>query len=351
MHVTPLCQRLLRLSCWLLSLSTFASQADPDPELVYKLKASVVKVHVATKSGGRGVGTGVVVAQDKVATNCHILAQASGVHISKFGDSISPVKMQADWAHDICLLEFQYLNLPAVNLRPSAQLAYGEPVFSIGFPGGPPKPQTRVGKVRAIYPLQDSVIVRTDATFSMGASGSPLFDQSGTLVGLTTFKSPGRYAYYYSLPVEWVTRLLQKPEGDVSQTTPFWDQPLEKRPYLMQVVQPYMSGDWPALLAVAQQWTDSEPANAEGWFYQASALHGQGMLEMAKAAYQRCLSLRPEHSDGWSGLAMLAKQLGENELQRRAELQLKSLDEQAWLEYQQRMKDDAQVSRPSLVRP
>ena len=37
-------------------------------ELVYQLKASIVKVHVATKSGGHGVGTGVVVGKDLVAT-------------------------------------------------------------------------------------------------------------------------------------------------------------------------------------------------------------------------------------------------------------------------------------------
>ncbi len=53
------------------------SHAEPNSELTYKLKASVTKVHVITKSGGHGVGTGVVVGKDLVATNCHILANAN----------------------------------------------------------------------------------------------------------------------------------------------------------------------------------------------------------------------------------------------------------------------------------
>lgn len=172
--------------------------AEPDHELVYRLKASAVKVHVMTASGGHGIGSGVVVDKDTVATNCHVLANSSGISISKFGDSISPTGMIADWRHDICLLKFQYLELPAVKMASAASLHYGDDVFSIGFPGGPPKPQTISGKVRALYPYDDSLIVRTDAAFVMGSSGSPTFNQAGELVSLSTFKSPGKQAYFYS---------------------------------------------------------------------------------------------------------------------------------------------------------
>lgn len=176
--------------------------AEPDRELVYKLKASIVKVHVITQTGGHGVGTGVVVAKDTVATNCHVLANSNGISISKFGESISPVGMVADWPHDACLLKFQYLELAPVKLASADSLNYGDDVFTIGFPGGPPKPQTIAGKVRALYPYDGGTIVRSDAAFIMGSSGSPTFNQAGELVSLSTFKSPGKHAYFYSIPVE-----------------------------------------------------------------------------------------------------------------------------------------------------
>lgn len=109
------------------------ASAEPNVELTYKLKASVTKVHVITKSGGHGVGTGVVVGKDLVATNCHILANANGVNITKFGDSFAPISLKADWKHDLCILRFQYVDLTPVELGDSEHLSYEQAMFSIGF--------------------------------------------------------------------------------------------------------------------------------------------------------------------------------------------------------------------------
>lgn len=308
------------------------ANAVPDHALVYKLKASVVKVHVITRQGGHGVGTGVVVAPDVVATNCHVLAHAQGVSISKLGDSISPVSMQADWRHDICLLRFQYLNLPAVTVSSAQTLQYGQEVFFIGFPGGPPKPQTNAGKIRALYPFENSIIVRSDAAFIMGASGSPLFNSTGELVALSTFKSPGRQAYFYSVAADWILPLLKTPARPDTQTTisAFWDQPATAQPYLMQVVLPYQNADWPALQQLAEHWTSQEPQTAEAYFYLASAHHGQDQLTQAKQAYLACVRIEPRHVEAWAGLAKLARQSQQMMLEKHAQQQVKKLDEEAY---------------------
>src|SRR6187551_647136 len=159
-------------------VSSHSVAAESVPDLAFKLKGSVTKVHVTTQSGGHGVGTGVVVGKDLVATNCHVLANAGGVKITKFGESYTPEAMRADWKHDICILRFQFLELKPVELGDSETLKYEQPIFSIGFPGGPPKPQSTVGKIKALYPLDDSQVIRTDASFVMGASGSPVFDSA-----------------------------------------------------------------------------------------------------------------------------------------------------------------------------
>lgn len=147
--------------------------------------------------------TGVVVAKDMVATNCHILANANGVNITKFGDSFRTRGIKSRLKHDLCILRFQYLDLKPVELGDSETLHYEQSMFSIGFPGGPPKPQVTFGKIKALYPFDDSVVVRTDASFIMGASGSPVFDEQGKLIAISTFKSPGRGAYFYNIPVKW----------------------------------------------------------------------------------------------------------------------------------------------------
>lgn len=335
MHISEDCKAHFIINlCVGLSLLNAAPSllASPDHALVYTLKASVVKVHTITQQGGQGVGTGVVVAPDIVATNCHVLAHAQGVSISKLGDSISPVSMQADWRHDICLLRFQYLNLPAVTLSSAQTLQYGQEVFFIGFPGGPPKPQTSAGKIRALYPYENSMIVRSDAAFIMGASGSPLFNNAGELIALSTFKSPGRQAYFYSIPADWIPPLMHTQAQTDTQTkiSAFWDQPTTEQPYLMQVVQPYQSSDWPALQQIAEHWIMQEPNTAEAYFYLASAHHGQGRLTQAQQAYLQCVKRQPRHADAWSGLALLARQSQQAELENHAQQQVKQLDADAY---------------------
>lgn len=324
---------------WSLTLISIMAQADPDHELVYRLKASVVKVHVITAAGGHGVGTGVVVDQDTVATNCHVLANSNGISISKFGDSMSPVGLIADWRHDVCLLKFKYLELPPTKLATAASLHYGDEVFTIGFPGGPPKPQTISGKVRALYPYDGSQIVRTDAAFVMGSSGSPTFNQAGELVSLSTFKSPGKHAYFYSVPVEWVQALLTREmsSNTIPETAAFWDAPPADIPFLMQVVQPYQTGDWMLLEQIARAWVEHEPQTAEAHFYLASALHGQGKLHDAQARYERTLALQPAHVDAWSGLALLAQQSQQQALLDQASQHLQRLDSRAWSVLQERL--------------
>jgi serine protease Do len=287
----------------------------PDHDLAFRLKASVAKVHVVTKNGGHGVGTGVVVAKDLVATNCHVLANTTGANITKFGDSFQPVSVKADWKHDLCILRFKFLDLKPVELGDSESIAYEQNIFSIGFPGGPPKPIITNGKIKAIYPIDDSAIVRTDASFIMGASGSPVFNSEGKLIALSTFKSPGHAAYFYNLPVKWIKALLEKPESEEVATfktdeSPFWDAPEESRPFFMRVVLPYQNEKWPELEKIATDWVAKEPKSEEAHFYLGVAQEKLGKLPEAKAQFAEVLKLHPQHSGTLLELGLIAKQEG-----------------------------------------
>jgi serine protease Do len=283
--------------------------AESRNELSFRLKSSVVKVHTATKKGGHGVGTGVAIAKDLVATNCHILANSAGVKISKFGDGFVPVALKADWKHDLCILRFEYADLTPVELGNSENLQYEQDIFSIGFPGGPPKPQYTEGKIKALYSFEDSAIIRTDASFIMGASGSPVFDTEGKLLAISTFKSPGKQAYYYNIPVKWIKDLLKQPDITSMETgiSPFWDAPETSRPFFMRVVLPYQHKKWDELSHIAKLWIEREPTSSEAFYYAAVAEHELGNTNNAKQYYQQALTLRPEHASAATELNCIEK--------------------------------------------
>lgn len=324
--------RLLILSLGIIFVQ-ISLHAAPNNELIFKLKASVVKVHVTTKSGGHGVGTGVVVAKDLIATNCHVIANATGVKITKFGDSFAPDAMKADWKHDLCILRFQYLDLKPVEIGDSDNLKYEQAIFSIGFPGGPPKPQATFGKIKALYPLDDSKVVRTDASFIMGASGSPVFDSDGKLIAISTFKSPGRGAYFYNMPVKWLKALLSAPESVAPETTslktdesPFWDALEENRPFFMRVVLPFQNEKWAELNMIASAWVAKERNSEEAHYYLGLAQEKLGNVEAAKTQFAESLKLHPQHVASLFELGLIAQQEGNQPELERLKLAMQEAD-------------------------
>ncbi|MFM6979553.1 MAG: serine protease, partial [Methylophilaceae bacterium] len=185
----------------LLTISSIAL-AQPNIEQQLLLHDSLVQVSVELENGISGTGTGVVVDKEFVATNCHVIANGKGVSVNKYGDAFKPIAIRADWKHDLCLLRFEGLPFKPVVMRESANLLYEEQVFAIGYPNGFNVPQPSFGTVKALYALDNSFIIRSNAAISLGSSGGGLFDQQSRLVGITTFKSPGPQGFYYSVPVE-----------------------------------------------------------------------------------------------------------------------------------------------------
>jgi tetratricopeptide (TPR) repeat protein len=286
--------------------------AESAEEVAFKLNPSVVKVQVSNDKGNRGIGSGVVVSQDHVVTNCHVVANSRGIAVTKNGESYQPVAMKADWHHDLCILKFDGLPIAPVALGDGAGLKYEQAVFSIGYPNNPMRPLTAFGKIKGLYHLDDAQVIRTSAAFRMGASGGALFDNAGNLIGINTFKSPGRNGNYYSLPVAWVKKLLTAPEIAVTtqRELPFWDAPEEKRPFFMQVVNEQITKQWDALAHISQAWIEAESSSSEAWYYQAMAQDKLGNDQAAIAAYKKTLELNSHHTGALYDWGLLASRLG-----------------------------------------
>jgi serine protease Do len=279
--------------------------AQPNMAQLLSLNLSMVQVSVELASGSTGTGSGVVIDEQHVATNCHVLANARGVSVAKYGAGHQPIALKADWKHDLCLLKFTKLPFPAVALKDSATLEYEQKVFVISYPNDTNVPQPSYGSVKALYPLDGSVIVRSDAAFSLGSSGGALFDQA--------FKSPGRNAYYYSLPVEWIRQLISSPDlvKLTADEPPFWSLPELQRPFFMRIVIPYQNQDWQDVLSIAQAWVKQEPENADAIYYLGIAEYELNRIEEAGRHLNQAVTINPRLLDAQVTLAQLAIDAGD----------------------------------------
>ena len=293
----------------LLLLIASQVQAIPTFEKLLELNNSIVVVNVDLPDGSSGSGSGVVVSKEYVATDCHVIANTLGANISKFDDAYKPIAFKADWKHDLCLLKFEELPFKPVPIRESKTLQYEEDVFSISYPSGNNVPQPSYGSVKAMHNFDNGVIIRSDAAFALGSSGGGLFDEKYNLIGITTFKSPGPQGYFYSLPVEWIKKLMKEPDTKSLKTLdiPFWAMPFEQKPYFMKVVIPYQNKEWDTLKSISDLWIKEEPNSSDAWYFLGLADQGKKDLKAAKEAFLKAEKINPRHLDAMMGLAEIAE--------------------------------------------
>lgn len=169
---------------------------------------SVVLVKGATDAG-EVLGSGVVVAKDRVVTNLHVVQGARGLTVTFQGvQRPATVLANSTPKRDLALLE---VALPEgtriASLRAAKELTVGEHVFSIGNPRGLEQTLAE-GLISALRPEDKSQIIQTSAAISPGSSGGGLFDAGGRLVGITTSMAKDSQNLNFAHPTDWVRDLL-----------------------------------------------------------------------------------------------------------------------------------------------
>ena len=303
---------------------------EPSIDFLYNLKQSMVKIGTTTKSGGHGFGTGVAVSKDHVVTNCHVLGNANGISISKWGTEYPAESLQADWKHDLCILKVQYADLKPIAMADSSKLNYEQQVISISMPSDSPAPFVALSTVKALYAFDDEQVIRTQAAFAIGASGSPVFDYEGKLIAISTFKSPGKNAYYYNMPINMVKALLATESVPLNSihAAPFWDAAENDRPFFMQIVLPYQNSRWQDVQIIAKNWVEKEPANAEAWYYLGKAAQNLDDVSNAKIHFNKALSLQLNHPASLQALTFIAQNEGRQDEANKMLVTLKEINPQ-----------------------
>lgn len=157
-----------------------------------------------------GQGSGVVIGEGTVITNCHVLARAKRVALKRDKQSIDAKLKQWDAQRDVCALEAAGLAAPPATLGDSAKVQVGQPAYAIGNPKGLDLTMS-AGLVSSLRKNEAGqlVLIQTSAAISGGSSGGGLFDEQGALIGLTTIGSVTGDAQNlnFAVPVEWIKEL------------------------------------------------------------------------------------------------------------------------------------------------
>lgn len=177
----------------LLVASVAASCSVPalalDAEKLYeKISPSIWVVSTYDAGGKRlGQGSAVVVAPQRLATNCHVLRKAASVVVQRRNTSHRAELELVDPARDLCQLKVDEMVAPSVTRAPMTSMRVGQKVYALGSPSG----QELTLSDGIISSLRQDAsdrieMIQTSAPISPGSSGGGLFDSDGRLLGLTT---------------------------------------------------------------------------------------------------------------------------------------------------------------------
>ena len=188
---------------------------------VFAEAAASVVVVLALDEGGEitAQGSGVVVGEYEVVTNCHVLKKATNVAVRQAADwsgdqsyRMTTSLLARNDDRDLCLLFVEELPVPpaakVIRLGAAKTLSVGEEVYAVGAPAGLELSLSRgvVSQLRFAFGKRSAPMVQTDAAISPGSSGGGLFNQAGELVGITSFKRQGENLNF-AMPAEWVEEL------------------------------------------------------------------------------------------------------------------------------------------------
>ncbi|MSP86690.1 MAG: tetratricopeptide repeat protein [Methylotenera sp.] len=284
-----------------------------DQQKVLAAMQAVVMVRGYGDKGGLAYGSGVVVADNKVMTNCHIFRSTKQPWVARGEDTYNIVSVQADRWHDLCLLTTLGLPFKPATIAKNRYLRRGQDVLSIGHSNGVPVPLTSAGTIKSTYPFEGVRVIRSSAPFRMGASGSGIFDIDGNLLGINTFKTPGKHAYFYSLPIKWLDDLAKQPVETVFPIVgkSFWEDDDDKKPFFMQMAIPEINEDWLKLAQVAQKWIEADPKNSDAWYELGSAYENLHKIDDAEHAYKQSALLDANNTDSLFRLGVIAQSKGD----------------------------------------
>ena len=158
----------------------------------------------------KGMGSGFIISSDGlILTNAHVVREAKDVTV-KLSDrrEFTAKVLGIDTTTDIAVLRIDAHDLPVVRLGDPKSLEVGDPVLAIGAPYGLEQTATQgIVSAKGRSLPGDAVVpfIQTDAAVNPGNSGGPLFDGSGSVVGINAqiySRSGGFQGLSFAIPID-----------------------------------------------------------------------------------------------------------------------------------------------------
>lgn len=265
-------------------------------------RSVVVVLNLDAKGEVHATGSGVVFTDHQVVTNCHVLKNAAGIKVRSEAQEHVATFQFADWERDVCSLYVSSLPAPAAVLGATGALAIGARVYAIGAPKGLELTLSD-GLISGVRQFSAGKYIQTTAAISPGSSGGGLFDQTGALIGLTTFHVIDGQNLNFAVPIEWVRELpihgaKVPPPGTVI-------------PWLDIAIHLETQKNWRELLVHCFAWTKEDPRNPISWFGLGTAYSAERRYAEAIEAFRHVLLLNPGSADAWQALAIAYANAGQ----------------------------------------
>lgn len=167
-------------------------------------------------------GSGVLIGEDRILTNCHVLAGAAlnGLAVAQsMTMKVSKVEKYARLdGEDACLLYAPGAGSDTIAWGNSAALTPGDTLHAMGHPGGSESVVWSEGRLRLRVERGGEIFLVSDNYCRPGSSGGPLLDDEGRLVGVVTavqrFQAKGgdpKFGACISITEATARALLSKP--------------------------------------------------------------------------------------------------------------------------------------------
>ncbi|MFH1951119.1 MAG: tetratricopeptide repeat-containing serine protease family protein [Pseudomonadota bacterium] len=286
-------QGFLIMTAFLFGADVHAKTAS---EVFDAVSSSIVVIRTYDAEGkNRGLGSGVFLSGDVIATNCHVIEHAASAQVVYRGKTYSANLLHSDWDRDICTLTVIGIKAPAVMTGSTSRLKVGTRVYAVGAPQGLELTLSE-GIISSLRPVVGGQYLQITAPISPGSSGGGLFDEEGRLIGLTSFYLAKGQQLNFAVPVEWISELPkrhQKTFKGAETTTISW---------ITKAVAILEKKDWAGLLAHSLRWIKMKPKDADAWTFLGLAYVNSGQTAKAVDAFQQSLRINPEHAIAWNNL-------------------------------------------------
>jgi cytochrome c-type biogenesis protein CcmH/NrfG len=295
-------------ACLVMAVLLFADavQAKTASDVSDLVSASIMVIRTYDAKGtALGLGSGVAVASDVIATNSHIIKDAAKIQVMYRGREYPASLPHCDWDRDVCTLTVSGINAPAVKTGSTGRLKVGERVYAVGASQGL-ELNLSEGIISSLHPVEGGgQYIQISARISPGCSGGGLFNGEGRLIGLLTFYLAEGQQINFAVPVEWIPELPKRHEETVQATE------TTTMNWLNEAMVLFGKKDWVSLLAHALRWAKDRPKEANAWKYLANAYWQTGKFTNAIEAYQQALRIQPEDAVSWYELGVFYWQTGQ----------------------------------------